>query len=120
MFRWISFFIAILVGLGIGLFFGWVAYPVEYVDTAPNSLRQDYKTDYVLMVAEAYQVEDNLALAVRRLALLGGEVPEAIVQQAALEAARLGYEDRDLELMQDLRRDLLSWNPSLEVTEDAE
>lgn len=120
MFRWISFFIAILIGLGIGLFYGWVINPVEYIDTAPNSLRQDYQTDYVLMVAEAYQVEENLALAVRRLALLGGEVPEAIVQQAALEAGRLGYKERDLALMQELRRDLLSWNPSLQVTEDAE
>lgn len=120
MFRWISFFIAILVGLGIGLFYGWVVNPVEYIDTAPNSLREDYQTDYVLMVAEAYHVEDNLALAVRRLALLGGEVPEAIVQRASRQAEELGYVDRDLELMQTLQRDLLSWNPSLVVTEDAE
>jgi hypothetical protein len=116
MVRWISFLVAILVGIGIGLIYGWAINPVEYIDTAPNSLRQDYKTDYVLMVAEAYQVEDNLALAVRRLALLGGEVPEAIVQQGLLEGARLGYPAQDLALMQTLRRDLLSWNPSLQVT----
>jgi hypothetical protein len=120
MLRWISFLVAILVGLGIGLVYGWAFNPVEYIDTAPNSLREDYQTDYVLMVAEAYQVEGNLALAVRRLALLGGEVPESIVQQATLEAGRLGYLDQDLSLMQELRQDLLSWNPSVQVTENAE
>jgi hypothetical protein len=70
--RWIRFFIMIAIGIGIGLVYGWIIEPVQYVDTAPASLRLDYKTDYVLMVAEAYQVEQDLNLAVQRLSLLGG------------------------------------------------
>lgn len=63
----------IAIGIGLGLIYGWIIEPVKYVDTAPDSLRLDYKTDYVLMVAEAYQVEHDLNLAVQRLTLLGGD-----------------------------------------------
>ena len=47
--RWILFIFAILVGAGLGLLYGWVINPVDYVDTTPDTLRIDYKTDYVLM-----------------------------------------------------------------------
>jgi hypothetical protein len=49
--RWTRFLIAIAVGLALGLLYGWVLSPVKYVDTTPNTLRADYQTDYVLMVA---------------------------------------------------------------------
>ncbi len=55
--RWTKFLIAVILGAAAGLFYGWVVNPVEYVDIAPESLRVDYKTDYVLMVAESYQVD---------------------------------------------------------------
>lgn len=112
--RWVYFLVAILVGLAVGLYYGWVISPVQYVDTAPDTLREDYQVDYVLMVAEAYQVEDDLARAVRRLALLGGDLPEEIVGDAIAGARALGYTDEDLALMETLRDDLLTWNPSLE------
>ena len=58
--RWLAFLVAIGIGLGLGLYYGWVVSPVAYVDTAPNTLRPDYKADYVLMVAEAYQADGVL------------------------------------------------------------
>lgn len=79
--RWIRFLFMIAIGIAFGLLYGWVIEPVKYVDTAPDSLRLDYKTDYVLMVAEAYQVEHDLNLAVQRLAMLGGD-PAATVDAA--------------------------------------
>lgn len=75
----------IAIGVGFGLLYGWVIEPVKYVDTAPDSLRLDYKTDYVLMVAEAYQVERDLNLAVQRLTLLGGNPLDTV--NAALDFA---------------------------------
>ncbi len=113
--RWISFILVVLLGIGLGLFYGWVISPVTYVDTAPDLLREDFKTDYVLMVAEAYSADGNVALAVRRLAILGGTAPAELVQNAVLEGTRLGYSPADLERMQELRRGLLTWNPVLEV-----
>ncbi len=113
--RWISFFLVVLLGIGLGLFYGWVISPVTYVDTAPDLLREDFKTDYVLMVAEAYEADANLALSVRRLAILGGTAPAELVQNAVLAATKLGYNPADLERMQALRSGLLTWNPILEI-----
>ena len=42
--------VAALAGLGLGLYFGWVVSPVQYVDTEPSSLQASYKDDYVLMI----------------------------------------------------------------------
>jgi hypothetical protein len=98
--RWLRFFIAILVGIGLGLLYGWVISPVEYVDTSPDTLRVDYKTDYVLMVSEAFQGDRDLPLALRRLALLGEQPPVEIIQQALLFGQANGYTDADLERIQ--------------------
>jgi hypothetical protein len=113
--RWISFLLVVLLGIGLGLFYGWVISPVTYVDTAPDLLREDFKADYVLMVAEGFGADGNLALAVRRLAILGGTAPEQIVQNSVLEATKLGYSPADIERMQELRGGLLTWNPILEI-----
>jgi hypothetical protein len=113
--RWIFFFVVIAIGAAAGMIYGWVINPVEYVDTTPVSLRQDYKTDYVLMVAEAYQAEKHLGTVARRLALLGDATPLEIVNQAVSFASEIGYSDSDLALMKKLAEDLQAWNPSLEV-----
>ncbi|MGD9092950.1 MAG: hypothetical protein PVF74_08875 [Anaerolineales bacterium] len=113
--RWIRFILAILVGIAAGLFYGWMINPVKYVDTTPDSLRIDYQSDYVLMVAESYSAEGDLAMSVRRLALLGTAPPADTVQQAILFAESQGYTDADVALMQALYLDLQAWNPSVEI-----
>jgi hypothetical protein len=85
------------------------------VDIAPESLRDDYKTDYVLMVAEAYQVDKDLGTAVRRLAVLGSSAPTEIVANALNYALQHDYGSQDLTLFQALGEALLSWNPNMEV-----
>jgi hypothetical protein len=113
--RWSKFLIALILGAAAGLFYGWVVNPVEYVDIAPVSLRVDYKTDYVLMVAEAYQVDHDMGLAVRRLAQLGSSAPKDIVANALNYALQHDYAHQDLSLFQLLSEDLLTWNPNQEV-----
>jgi len=111
--RWIRFFLAIALGAAAGLAYGWLVNPVKYVDTTPDTLRVDYKSDYVLMVAEAYSAGTDLALAARRLALLGDTPPAEIVRQATLFAESQGYTDADVVLMRNLLAALQSWNPSV-------
>jgi hypothetical protein len=113
--RWSKFLIALFLGAAAGLFYGWVVNPVEYVDIPPESLRVDYKTDYVLMVAEAYQVDHDMGLAVRRLARLGSSAPKDIVANALNYALQHDYAPQDLSLFQLLSEDLLTWNPNQEV-----
>lgn len=113
--RWVRFIFAILVGIALGLLYGWLINPVEYVDTTPDTLRIDYQSDYVLMVAEIYSVEGDIARAVRRLALLGNDPPHEIAHRALLFAEREGYIDSDIELISTLYTDLQTWNPALET-----
>ena len=77
--RWVSILLATLLGIVIGLLYGWVIDPVQFTDITPDALRIDYKTDYVLMVAEAYQTEQKEEVAARRLAILGSQSPALLV-----------------------------------------
>ncbi len=93
------FFIMIAIGLALGLVYGWVLNPVKYEDTAPSMLHSDYKADYVLMVAEIYNADNNLEQASRRLALLDSLPPRRIVSGAILTARERGYAAHDQDLM---------------------
>lgn len=112
--RWFGFFLAILVGGVAALYYGWKISPVKYVDTTPAMLRVDYKSDYVLMVAEAYSADKDLAQAVRRLSFLGNASPGEIVREAILFAESQGYTDADVARMHSLARDLDSFIPTLQ------
>ena len=110
------FALAIALGVGLALFYGWVLNPVELVNTTPATLRIDYQTDYVLMVAEAYHHEEDINLAVCRLALLGGEAREKVAESLVF-AVEAGYTADDLALMDTLADALAAWEPGQEVCE---
>lgn len=109
--RWIKFLIAILVGIAAGLFYAWIISPVEYSNTTPDALDMQFKTDYVLMAAEAYRREGDLGLAVQRLARLGNPVPADMVRQAVTFAQKAGYNESDLTLMRALGDALVTYTP---------
>lgn len=110
--RWIGFILAIIAGIALGLAYGWLVNPVKYVDTSPDALRIDYKSDYVLMVAETYQAEKNIDQAITSLTFLGDNDPITIVHQALLFAQKQGYSDNDQALIKTLEGALRSRNPS--------
>jgi hypothetical protein len=98
--------VGLAVGLALGLGYAWLLQPVTYYDTAPASLRVDYRTDYVLMVAQAYQAEGDLSQALLRLAALGPEAPQEIVSQATAFAEANAFPDEDRQILLDLAADL--------------
>ena len=100
-----------ILGLGLGLFYGWRIDPVQYNDVTPDVLRIDYRTDYVLMVAEAYRAEENPALAAQRLAVFGSEAPALIAGDAYEYALQSVYPAEDLALIQELELALQAWQP---------
>jgi hypothetical protein len=114
MLRYILFVFAILVGVALGVFYGREVNPVDLVDASPDSLRADYRADYVLMVAEVYNTEADAVLAVRQLALLGSSPPVELVNEALAFALDNGYQPEDLVLMRDLGDALATWNAALE------
>ena len=89
--------LAILLGLGAGLFYAWMIAPPAMDGTTPDTLRKDYKTDYVLMVAEVYQKEHDLGRVDRRvLAVLKNSSSLRAVQDVILDAQDLGYSQTDM------------------------
>ena len=109
--NWIKFFIALAVGVTLGLVYGWKISPVQYTDAPPNILREDYRTDYVLMTAEAYQSERDAETAARRLAILGSESPAQIVTSALNYATNNGFSETEILLLQDLLTAMQTYQP---------
>lgn len=58
-------------GLVIGLLFGYVIAPVEFVDATPSYLRADLQEDYLRMAIDSYRLNPDPNLAVQRWQNLG-------------------------------------------------
>jgi len=103
--------IAAILGVALGLIYGWVIDPIEYTDVPPNILREDYRADYVLMVAEAYQNEIDSEMAARRLAVLGSESP-AVITSTTLEYARQNaFTENEIQSLQNLLTAMQTYQP---------
>ncbi|HEX2907829.1 MAG TPA: hypothetical protein VHO69_13255 [Phototrophicaceae bacterium] len=76
-----SLLIGLVVGLGIGLYLGWVQFPVEFVNSSASSLAEQYKDEYIVMVASGYLKDGDLGGAVERLRVLGFANIPAYVQE---------------------------------------
>ena len=109
--RWLFPLLAGLAGIAAGLVYGWVINPVKFVDTTPASLRADFRTDYVLMVAESFHAEPDAELAGRRLAIFGADSAAEIALAALGNAQEAGYSQPDVGLLQDLARALQASQP---------
>jgi hypothetical protein len=105
----------IALGLVLGLLYGWVIRPVKYVDTTPNTLRADYRTEYVLMVAEAYSGDADLDAALIRLAALGSQPPLDIVLEAIDYSIEIDRPRSELEVLNRLANQLRDLQASPEI-----
>jgi len=100
--RFVFFALAILAGFAAGLGYGWAINPVQYRSTGPHTLQIDYQTDFILMVAELYQAEGDLAMALARLGFLGDTLPLVMINDAIGYADTQRYAAADLQLMRSL------------------
>lgn len=112
--HWVFIILALLAGIGLGLAYGWYVDPVDYFDITPDTLRADYKADYVLMTAEAYRVEQDPGLAARRLAIFGVKSPSTIAADGLVYARANGFSDADINLIQELVTALQAWSGILQ------
>lgn len=79
----VSLLLGLVVGAGIGLYLGWVQFPVEFVNSPASSLSERYKDEYTVMVAGGYLKDSDLGGAVERLRLLGIANIPLFVQEVA-------------------------------------
>lgn len=108
--RWIFIVIALIAGIALGLAYGWVIDPVDFFDLTPETLRADYKADYVLMVAEAYRAHREPGFAARQLAIFGSQSPTSIASQGLDFARANGFDAADIALIQELVTALQAWS----------
>jgi hypothetical protein len=78
--------LALLTGLGLGLYYSWFYSPVTYVDANPAILRADFKDQYRVVIAASYASNQDLARANARLSLLGDVDP---IAELSAQAQRL-------------------------------
>lgn len=89
----------VVLGVLLGLAYGWLVAPVSYTDTPPVSLRADYKDQYRTLIALAYAANGDLGRARARLALLGDEQPGELVANQALRAAAEGRPQSEIQAL---------------------
>lgn len=76
-------FLALLVGLGIGLAYAWLISPLRVTQAGPAALRADFKDSYRAAIAASYAATGNQPRAEARLALIGDPDPiDALNAQA--------------------------------------
>ena len=76
-------FTGLLIGVALGLLIAYVISPVEYIDTAPYSLRSDAKENMRGLIALAYKADGDLGRARPRLALLQDASPLQVLADQA-------------------------------------
>jgi hypothetical protein len=109
--NWLKFLAALAIGVAAGLVYGWLISPVEYTDAPPGILRADYRADYALMTAEAYQKDRDADAAARRLALLGSEPPAQIAASALQYATDNGFTQNEILALQGLLNAMQTYQP---------
>jgi hypothetical protein len=76
-------FTGVVMGVVLGLLIAYVLSPVQYIDTAPFSLRSDAKEVFRGLIAQAYLADGDLARARSRLALLQDANPMQVLADQA-------------------------------------
>jgi hypothetical protein len=68
-------FVALVLGLILGLGWGWVVQPVQWVDAPVNLLRADLQEEYLRMSIDSYRVNGDDNLVAKRFSDLGSSGP---------------------------------------------
>ena len=92
----------VMIGAVLGLAYAWLVQPVQYTNTAPGSLEENYKDHYRYMIAAAYMSNGDLVRAKARLELLkDANIYQTLAEQAqkSLAAGKTFEEARTLGML---------------------
>ncbi|MGA9532992.1 MAG: hypothetical protein WBR18_09775 [Anaerolineales bacterium] len=76
--KWVLAGLAVVLGIVLGLGYGWGIDPVEWKDATPALLRQDLQVDYLRMAIDSYSANRDADVAVSRYERLGEAGPEIL------------------------------------------
>lgn len=94
---------AVMVGIGGGLFFGWIVWPVQITNVDLADLKTVAQDDYILLVAKTFAYDQDVEQARARLALLNKARVEDYV---AARAQKYRADDPDAGYLANLARAL--------------
>ncbi|MCJ7709149.1 MAG: hypothetical protein MUO38_16215, partial [Anaerolineales bacterium] len=103
---WLVLVLGLVAGLAGGMYYAWNINPVEYVDTAPASLRPDFKAAYLTLIASAYAANRDLARAEARLALFPDPNPAETLAALAQQLLAFGVPSDEARALALLASDL--------------
>ncbi len=88
-----------MLGIILGLYLGWIQFPVQYVNSPAAALEQRYKDDYTVMVAAGYVGDNDALAAIERLRILGVENVPEYAQQTAERFITNSRDIRDIQYL---------------------
>jgi hypothetical protein len=83
-------------GLAVALAIGWWLAPAQLANSDPSALHPDYRDEYVLMIAAAYEVEQDIELVKERLLLLNPESVADPLLELAERRAQAGNDEEEV------------------------
>jgi len=110
----------VVLGIILGILFAWVISPVEYVDTAPESLKDEFKDQYRVLIASAYVANGDLVRAKARLGLLDEADIYLVVAEQAQQMLAEGGSVEEAQALGRLALALGQKIPQPEITATAE
>ena len=110
----ISAFVGLVLGLGIGLYVGWVQFPVEVVDSPAWALDQRYQDEYTLMIASGYAADRDALGAIDRLVVLGVDNVPQYVQEVTERFITNSRDIEDIRLLVSLSEGMGRLTPIME------
>ena len=70
--------VALVLGFVIGLVWGWVVQPVEWVDATPDLMNANYQREYLRMTIDSFLVNSDTTLALQRWQNLGPDASQRL------------------------------------------
>jgi hypothetical protein len=95
----------LVLGVALGLALGWLVWPIQYTEVDPALLRDDYRRDYVIMIATIYADDRDLTAARQRLAHLGENNQDYLLDLTA-ELVAAGHDESVIRPLARLSADL--------------
>ncbi|MCA9938464.1 MAG: hypothetical protein KC418_07475 [Anaerolineales bacterium] len=105
--------VGLLLGIGLGLYLGWVAWPTEFTNADPSLLAEPYRQDYALMIATAYERDRDLAAARWRVTTLDVADPQAWLLRFTVDTILAGQDEAAMRRLARLSGDLGLRSPAI-------
>jgi hypothetical protein len=106
--------LGLVVGVGIGLLVGWVAWPIQFSEADPSVMEERFQQDYTLMIAAAYSEEEDLSTARRRLRSLDQDDSGRWVLGVTVSHILSGEDEPAIQHLVKLADDLGLYSPVME------